>query len=140
MEPLGQLSKEDAFEALHNALDDIGDNNPNASFAATGIASNAANPGLFIESLGGIGLPLSDHDAQRLQSSSAGKITGKMVQLMPSQFQLQNPAWAGTLDRVVAQALDGLGISSELENVRAEVCGLHFYKEGAFYDWHAGLV
>ena len=36
------------------------------TFATNKVLSNATNPGLYVKDLGGIGLPLSEHDAHRL--------------------------------------------------------------------------
>ena len=132
-------------------LEGIGEN-ADATFAISGSISNAANPGLFVKGLGGIGLPLSEHDAQRLAGSCHQAPFGKgsetvidtsvrnTWELNSTQFELQNPAWPETLNEIVTKTADGLGIVLGAASIRAELYKLLLYEEGAFFDRHREYV
>ena len=151
VQPVKDLDSSEVYGALLNVLDGI-DDSADATFATNGILPNAANPGLVVADLGGIGLPLSDHDAHRLagicHQAPFGKGSEtvvdtkirKTLELNPSQFELQNPAWQQTLNDVVAQVANGLGIAVGAASVRAELYKLLLYEEGAFFDRHREFV
>ena len=75
------------------------------SFAYASEVTTAPNPGLKVEGIGAIGLPLSDRDAKELISKCRQSPFGKggdtvvetelrnSFELNPSQFTLSNPAW-----------------------------------------------
>ena len=141
----------EAYEALLKILDGI-DDNANATFATSGSLPNAANPGLFVKDLGGLGLPISEHDAHRLSSVCHQAPFGKgsetivdthvrkTLELNPSQFELKNPAWQQTLETAVAEVANGLGLAYGAASVRADLYKLLLYEEGAFFDRHRELV
>ena len=58
---------DDELDAVHikENLKDYLEVISNGSFATSRTLSNAANPGIFVEGLGKIGLPLSEIDASR---------------------------------------------------------------------------
>lgn len=73
-------------------------------FATSGALAIASNPGLFVEGIGKVGLPLSERDAVELSRASHeapfGKGSETLVdpsvrktwELNPRQFKLRNPA------------------------------------------------
>ena len=146
-----QLTVKEAYEALRNTLDGIGDKD-GGQFATSGQLPNAANPGLFVQGIGGIGMPLSERDVHCLagicHQAPFGKGSEtvidlqvrKTLELNPSQFELQNPAWQQTLNDVVTQVADALGIALGAASMRAELYKLLLYEEGAFFDRHREFV
>ncbi|MCJ1319409.1 hypothetical protein MMC15_004745 [Xylographa vitiligo] len=108
-------------ELLLNALDNIDDHSA-GSFAAFGTLSSAANPGLYVEGLGPIGLPLTASDAHRLvaicHQAPFGRGSETIVdtsvrrtwELNPSQFLLRNPAWSKTIKKFLIKTATDLGI------------------------------
>ena len=102
------------------------------SFATLGTLSDAAKPGILVESLGTIGLPLSERDAselcQRCYEAPLGKGTqsfvdrtvGKTWKLSPAHFRLRNPAWQSTLHDVTGKVAEELGLLERAEIICAE--------------------
>lgn len=128
-------------------LDDV-DIHSLGSFATSGSVPHAVNPGLTINGLGGIGLPLSTRDALELSTiahqAAFGKGTETIVdtsirrtwELDPSQFVLQNPSWQRCVHDLTAHVASELGILSGDKAVRAELYKLLLYEEGAFFERH----
>ncbi|MCJ1313988.1 hypothetical protein MMC25_007668 [Agyrium rufum] len=100
---IDQIEVKEAWDALRKIIDGIGETAA-GTFATSGALPNAANPGLYITGLGGIGLPLSKNDAERLarmcHRAPFGKGTETIAdtkvrntwELNPTQFKLENPA------------------------------------------------
>lgn len=138
----------DIKEDLCNYLQVIDSGN----FAASGPVTYARNPGLSVQGIGKIGLPLSDRDAADLSHVSHeapfGKgsetfvdpIVRKTWELNPDQFELRNPAWPSTLQEVIRKVADELGVIDGASGVRAELHKLLLYEPGAFCDKHRGYV
>ena len=136
------LQEEEIKILLQEALDNI-DNHSAGSFAASGVLPSAANPGLSIRGVGGIGLPLSEHDVYRLAACSLQVPVGqesettvdtsvvKMWEFDPSMFELRNPAWQQTLIGALSKIANDLGIAAGVAGIRAELCKLSLYGEGA---------
>ncbi|MCJ1286576.1 hypothetical protein MMC26_005922 [Xylographa opegraphella] len=132
-------------KTLLAALQNIDDHSA-GTFAAFGTLSSAPNPGLYIERLGSIGLPLTASDAHRFVSighqAPFGKGSETIVdttvrrtwELNPSQFRLRNPAWSETVDGILVKAAADLGI--EAKSMHAELCKLLLYEEGAVFEKH----
>ena len=119
------------------------------NFATSGPVTNAKNPGLFVQGIGKIGLPLSDRDAADLSRASHeapfGKGSETVVdptvrktwELNPGQFELRNPAWPLTLQKVVGKVAEELGlVDIGAFGIRAELHKLLLYEPGAFFDKH----
>ena len=93
----------DIKEHLCDALDQVNEHS-GGTFATSGNLSTAVNPGLSVNGLGGIGLPLSEHDAHRMialcqkllpdlaEDTIYYNSTRKHWTLPVSQFTLRNPA------------------------------------------------
>ena len=134
----------DIKEDLCNYLQVIDSGN----FAASGPVTNARNPGLFVQGIGKIGLPLSDRDAADLcrvgHEAPFGKGSETFVdptvrktwELNPNQFELRNPAWPLTLQEVVTKVAEELGVIDGAFGIRAELHKLLLYEPGAFFDKH----
>lgn len=134
----------DIKEDLCNYLQVIDSGN----FAASGPVTNARNPGLFVQGIGKIGLPLSDRDAADLcrvgHEAPFGKGSETFVdptvretwELNPNQFELRNPAWPLTLQEVVTKVAEELGVIDGASGIRAELHKLLLYERGAFFNKH----
>ena len=121
-------------------------------FATSGPVTTASNPGLFVEGIGKVGLPLSDRDAADLSRISHEAPFGKgsetfvdlnvrkTWELNPNQFKLRNPAWPSTLRDIIAKVAQDLGILDGVSSVRAELHKLLLYEPGAFFEKHKEYV
>lgn len=119
------------------------------AFAYGNTITAPANPGLFIEGHGNVGLPLSKNDANVIISKSKQSPYGKgartivdtavrkSFELNPSQFALQNLKWEEeTIKELLGKVYLELNLSCGLENVKAELYKLLLYQEGAFFKPH----
>ncbi|MCJ1401326.1 hypothetical protein MMC11_004538 [Xylographa trunciseda] len=141
-EPLGD---EEIKGLLLDALDNIDDHSA-GTYAAIGTLTNPVNPGLSIEGLGGIGLPLTANDAHRIiaicHQAPFGKgcetivdtAVRKTWELNPAQFLLRNPAWSAMMKDIVINAAADLGV--EANSLHADLYKLLLYEEGAFFQRH----
>jgi len=113
-------------------------------FFAAGTAELLA-PSLAIEGVGPIALPLLPEQAERIvgvaEAAPYGRGEETVVdpavrrcwQVGPDRVRLGGRHWARTLDRIVAQAAEGLGIS---DPVTAEFHKLLVYDPGSFFVGH----
>ncbi|GCB21937.1 hypothetical protein AAWM_04822 [Aspergillus awamori] len=118
------------------------------SFLTQDLGLGLAIPGLNIAGLGNIRLPISADDAKAITQccdrSPYGKGSETLVdesvrktwQLDPGQFSLQNPLWQQQMDDVVDDAVTGLGLTAQSDEVQAELYKLLIYEEGAFFLPH----
>jgi predicted 2-oxoglutarate/Fe(II)-dependent dioxygenase YbiX len=102
-------------------------------------------PGLEVEGVGNVGIPVSAADTRRLieQASQAPYGRGeetivdtqvrRVWQLEPRQFALRNAAWGGLVDDIVKTVRKEFGISKK---VQAELYKLLVYEEGSFFAPH----
>ena len=102
-------------------------------------------PRLAVEGVGQIALPLLPVQAERLiaiaERAPYGRGAATIVdtsvrrtwQIGRDQVQVGGKHWHGTLDRIVALATDGLGVS---EPVSAELYKLLVYDKGSFFVSH----
>lgn len=116
------------------------------SFAVSGILPNAVNPGLSVQGIGTIGLPLSDRDAKALIGASHQAPYGmgtetvvdtavrKTWELNKDQIKIRNPAWRGLLDTVLKNVSKGLGIVAGAIDCR--LYKMLLYEEGAMFKPH----
>ena len=115
----------------------------NGTFATSGNLPNAVNPGLSVKGLGGIGLPLSEHDAHRIidlckarlldlaEDSISYNSTKHHWTLPVSEFTLRSPAWPQTASKALDKIAIDLGITTGSGSIRAEICSLELYDRGA---------
>jgi 2OG-Fe(II) oxygenase superfamily len=120
------------------------------TFSCFNVLNGCQNPGLFIEGLGTVGLPLSVRDAQAIadlqatQQSPFGEGTETFVdtsvrkswQIDPKHFQLRNPQFDSQLDLVIEAVAKELKVGCGPTGVDAELYKLLLYEEGAFFLPH----
>ena len=119
---------------------------PGSTCAAGPASCLPSVPGLHVEGVGDIPLPISDAQAKLLASVSEQAPHGKgmetivdksvrnTLQVDPSKITIQNPAWDPCLKKLVHQAAESLGVSPSL--VKAELYKLLLYEEGGFFKKH----
>ncbi|KAG8526058.1 uncharacterized protein KY384_000820 [Bacidia gigantensis] len=118
------------------------------SFATFGVVERFANPGISIDPLGLIRLPLSEEDAKAIVRASNkapfGKGNKTLVdesirktwQIDADKIQLLNDGWQECLNRIVEHVLGELGVACALTNVRADLYKMLLYEEGAMFKEH----
>ncbi len=127
---------------LLQVLDGLGDS---AAFCATGNAA-AVLPGLHVDGVGDVGVPVSAGDAKRLIKQAAQAPYGRgeetivdpkvrrVWQLEPAQFDLRNTEWTTTcLTMIVDAVRQELGIA---QKVQAQLYKLLVYEQGSFFAPH----
>ncbi|KAG8533044.1 uncharacterized protein KY384_001827 [Bacidia gigantensis] len=132
--------KSDLREALEVVADGV--------FATSGDLPDAVNPGLSIEGLGGVGLPLSQRDAIEISRISRDAPFGKgpetlvdhsvrkTWELSPAQISFLNPRWQRTVEHAVGRAVEELGVIGGVANVRCELHKCLLYEPGAHFEVH----
>ena len=120
------------------------------TFATSGMLAGSPNPGLHVQGLGDIGLPLSARDANALKvishqaPFSKGSETvidtsvRKTHEINADQLRICNPAWHVFLDSILKIVIAELGIASN--NIKADLYKLLLYDQGAFFDKHKEYV
>ena len=105
----------------------------------------AVLPGLEVEGLGSIGVPVAPADAKRIITKASQAPYGRgeativdadvrrVWQLEPSQFALRNDAWNEALTGIVDAVKHDLGIRGK---VSAELYKLLVYDKGSFFKPH----
>lgn len=133
---------------IEHVLDDI-DARYGGPFATSGRLPEAVDPGLYVNGLGSIDLPLSRGDAARLISESHRAPFGRGSQtivdtnvrrtweLDATQFSLRNPQWQETLSRVCDRVREKLDLCTAF---RPELYKLLIYEKGAFFHEHREQV
>lgn len=103
-------------------------------------------PGLEVDGMGTIGLPLSTSTAAKLIKACSqapyGKGTETVVdtkvrrvwELDPSRFQLTNPGWKKCVDEILKESQVALGL--EKQKLTAHLYKLLVYVEGSFFLPH----
>jgi hypothetical protein len=106
----------------------------------------AVLPGLEVEGLGPIGLPLSPRAARDLIKRchqapyGQGKKTlvdttvRRVWRLEPDHFRLENPDWDRVTTEIVAKVQEGLGL--EGQNLQSHLYDLLVYEPGSFFLSH----
>lgn len=122
------------------------------SFATFGAIDNFVHPGISIDSVGIVRLPLSPDDARALVQISRqapfGKGTETLVDISvrktweidAAKIQFLNKGWKCCLDRVVGEVTRGLGVDGGSQNVHAELYKMLLYEEGAMFKAHKEYV
>lgn len=116
------------------------------TFACFSPGSGFTNPGLSVNGLGPVGLPLSDRDAAAIKGvchqSAFGKGPETVVdtsvrrtwELDANQFMIRNPEWEGLLQNTVKSVVRSLDCACGPDNVVAIPYKLLLYEEGAFFS------
>ena len=123
-----------------------------SSFAVFGTAENAPNPGLFIKSIGTVGLPLAARDVSAIMKAGHIAPVGKgektfvdlkvrnTWQLLLGDFKITNPGWTIFPQSIVTEISAGLGVSfvpdANRPCVRAEPYKLLLYSKGSIFKPH----
>jgi hypothetical protein len=122
------------------------------SFATWGSFESFVLPGIVVDEVGAIRLPLSPHDAQALIRESCRAPFGKGSQTLVdeavrktweidgSKVSFSNHSWHGWLESVVRAATKELGVASDPKNVRAELYKMLLYENGAMFKTHKEYV
>ena len=103
-------------------------------------------PGLYVNKLGDIGLPMSAAEAKRLikvcKQAPYGKGTETVVdtkvrkvwELDPEYFSLKNPKWEATIESILHEVEDRLGLPNK--TLAAHLYKLLVYEKGGFFLPH----
>jgi hypothetical protein len=103
-------------------------------------------PGLVVEGIGPVVVPVSDHMACELKNVAQQAPVGKGLQtvvdtsyrntwqLEPDQIRLEHPQWNQGLVQLVRSTATDLG--DEPDNVRAELYKVLLYEPGSFFKKH----
>ena len=118
------------------------------SFATGGsCGTNLIMPGITIDGIGTVGLPLSEAQARilaaRFEQAPFGRgsetIVDKSVrntfQLDPEHFMITNPRWESEISGLLSNVRRDLGVQSHLE-VEAQLYKMLLYEEGSFFAMH----
>lgn len=135
---------EELKHALENCLDSV---DGNGSFAAH-MCLDDVNPGLVVDSLGSIGMPVSEHEVQRLiqvsRQSPFGKGEATIVdtsvrrtwEIDASKLGLTHPKWPTTHRNIVDGMCKALGVPNGGMYVGAQLYKLLIYEPGAMFKPH----
>ncbi|KAF1835575.1 hypothetical protein BDW02DRAFT_495568 [Decorospora gaudefroyi] len=135
-------------EDLRKQLQDLLDNlQLDGTFSSLYTTSQFVNPGLHINTIGSIALPLSSRDALtiigRCRKAPFGRKDETVIdenvrrtwELDAAEFQCLNPAWESYLQRLLKNAVTNLGVQGTTSCYPYK---LLFYEEGAFFKAHRG--
>lgn len=118
------------------------------SFATFGTVENFVHPGISVDPIGIVRLPLSEDDAHALAQASRPASFGKGTETLVDEsvrrtweidaqnVQFLNKAWHRCLDQTVQNAARELGVASGSRNVRAEFYKMLLYEKGAMFKAH----
>ena len=134
-----------AADRLENrlALALEGDFEYEGSFAFGSSLPSAPNPGLEIDALGMLGLPLSARDAEAIKGIAARSPFGhgeKTVidmsvrdtwEIDSSRIRFRNPAWSTFMEDVVKNVWKGLGVAPFAVAPKCELYKLLLYETGS---------
>ncbi|KAF2651460.1 hypothetical protein K491DRAFT_729174 [Lophiostoma macrostomum CBS 122681] len=127
---------------LQECLDDV---ETAGSFSSFRHNSAYSNPGLQVNGIGLVGMPLTHRDAEAFaricKQSPYGKGEETLIdtsvrktwELGSADFECANPSWTRTFDHILSDALTDLGVGVP---ARAEQYKLLLYEEGAFFKPH----
>ncbi|TVY62770.1 hypothetical protein LSUE1_G009132 [Lachnellula suecica] len=113
-----------------------------SSFALFEALDNAPNPGLYLKNGGGVGLPLSDRDAEAIapfgkrEKTLVDTSVRKTWEVSPGDFELRNPAWIPFVQTIIKKVSAGLGVDATSNRVSAELYKMLLYDEGALFKPH----
>ena len=129
-------------DALYEALMEV---ETTGAFAAGGKLEGCPLPGLVVEGVGAIALPLQPDQAESLAKHSVQAPFGRGAdtvvdtavrlcrQIEPAKIQL-GAAWNAYIQKRAAAYVDQLGVSND--NVEARLYKLVLYEEGGFFKSH----
>ncbi len=118
------------------------------SVATGGECLELVNPGLFIQGVGNVGLPLSDRDAKLIIGASHkapfGKGSETIVdenvrktwELNASQVAIRNPAWEKSFNPILDRVAKALGIAAGGSGISAHLHKVLLYAKGGCFHAH----
>lgn len=118
------------------------------SFSTFRSFENFVLPGIYVDEVGTIGIPLSLHEAKALIGASRRAPFGKGNQTLVdesvrktweidgSKVSFSNTKWYGWLEGIVKAAAEELGVAGGSNGVRAELYKMPLYEEGAMFKSH----
>jgi hypothetical protein len=111
------------------------------SFLTSGSFEFGIDPGLTVSGVSPIGLPLSAEAAKKIIHAShispyVDESVRKSWELDTNQFSLRNPSWSKQIEKLLQEAVSGLGLMVKPTEIQAELCKLLVYEEGAFFLPH----
>ena len=118
------------------------------SFAAFDCPTNFIIPGIVVDNVGAISLPLSSQDAQSLIQASRKAPFGlgnqtlvdesvrKTWEIDGSAMSFSNKAWSGWLEGIIKTVAQDLGVAGGPDSVRAELYKMLLYEKGAMFKPH----
>ena len=116
-------------------------------FSTSGQIHSPANPGLSINGIGPVGLPLSERDAldiikvSRKASKTRSKQSDQTVwDLDSDQFDIRNPGWGRTLLTIKPQLSRWLSLRDDSALWSIQLDRLRLYGEGKVLDSQARFV
>lgn len=130
--------------AKQHLLEALGDLSESISFCASGIRPLTL-PGLIVDGIGEVALPVSKTDAKRLIKKAnqapygRGEATivdtdvRRVWQLEPDQFRLENPKWEPFVHEIAKSVKAEFGIK---QKVTASLYKLLVYENGSFFVPH----
>lgn len=136
----------DIHSRIKRCLDSIHQSSKASYFANGDVAE--ADPGLYVEGIGRIGLPVSEQEAKRLILASRPAPFGKgsethtdtsvrkTREIDADKIRLEHPKWQSTLDLVLQDVRDKLGILGGEGAMKAELYKLLVYEPGAMFKTH----
>ena len=138
-EPLEETALEDVTQLL-DSLDNPGDT------CAGGRADMPHLPGLVVEGVGDISLPLNEVQAKMLAATAERAPHGKglktvvdisvrnTLQIAPGRVSFENPMWQPQLQKLVLKVAEELGVPPR--SVKAELYKLLLYEKGGHFKPH----
>lgn len=106
------------------------------------------DPGLHIDNVGNISLPLQSSDAKKIMATSRQAPFGRgsrtivdisfrnTKELDIDHFRLRNPAWEQYLQDIIKVLGAGLGFPESPAGIQAKLYKLLLYEKGAFFRPH----
>ena len=146
----GSLTNQEDFK--NNLFDGISEVHSTGSFATSGIIDSFVHPGISVDPIGTVRLPLSEEDAYTLVQASHkapfGKGTETVVdesvrrtwEIDAGKIHFLNKRWQSCLDRTVEHVARELGVADGAINVRAEFYKMLIYGKGAMFKAHKEYV
>lgn len=118
------------------------------SFTASQARQRNVDPGLHVNDVGSISLPLRSADAKGIMKAGSQAPFGRgsktivdmefrnTKELDTSQFELRNPAWGQELRDIIAHLGPTLGFQEGTSDIKPELYKLLLYEEGAMFKAH----
>ena len=146
------FESDDALRAaLEESLRSISSNEASSSYYAQGTVDDL-NPGLVIDGIGSIGMPISEPDVQRIIQISRQAPFGKGNETIvdtsvrrtwevdTSRLHLNHPKWEERKLLMLHDVTKQLGIARGCDIAQVELYKLFIYEPGALFKAHTEYV